>query len=60
MRSKKSLYKRSSCTTLVRSCSYVAGTVGGLRGSKDGKVVRAINSHQCHLGSGPGVKVICG
>ena len=33
---KKSLYKRSSCTTLVRSCSHVAGTVGGGRGSEDG------------------------
>ena len=60
MRSKRSLYKRSSCTSLVRSCSHVAGTVGGGRGSKDGTVVRALNSHQCHSGSSPGVKVICG
>ena len=29
MSSKKSFYKRSSCPTLVRSCSHVAGTVGG-------------------------------
>ena len=36
MRCKKSLYKRSSCTTLVRSCSHVAGTVG--KGGEAGEV----------------------
>ena len=29
-------------------------------GSKDGVVVRALASHQCGLGSNPGVDAICG
>ena len=30
------------------------------RGSRDGTVVRVLSSHQCGLGSIPGLRVICG
>ena len=30
------------------------------RGARDGAVVRALASHQCGLGSNPGVDAICG
>ena len=30
------------------------------RGARDGTVVRALASHQCGLGSNPGVDAICG
>ena len=32
----------------------------GIKGSRDGTVVRALTSHQCCLGSIPGLSVICG
>ena len=31
-----------------------------IRGARDGAVVRALASHQCGLGSNPGVDAICG